>query len=112
MKNKAVILLVLVALLALAIPTFAETAGSSGDEQTAKINSLQRQILELRMQMVDEMEKAGYINQERGQLMKNHMQQRIKYLEQNPDAIGPMKNGAGFCDGTNRGYGMGRACIQ
>lgn len=112
MKKKVVILLTLVALLALAIPTFAETITTPSSEQTTKINNLHKQIIELRMQMVDEMEKVGEINSEQAKFMKDNMQQRMEYLQQNPDAVGPMKNGRGFCDGTGgKGFAKGwRGC--
>jgi len=108
MKKKVVILLTLVALLALAIPTFAETSITPSNEQTTKINNLHKQIIELRMQMVDEMEKAGEVSTDQAKYMKDNMQQRMEYLQQNPNSVAPMKNGRGFCDGMGgKGFGKG-----
>ena len=100
MKKKVFIAAAAAALLAVAIPVFAAAADGLTQEQAKKINALQQQMLELRMQMVDEYQAAGQITKEQAATMKNNIQNRLDYLEKNPDAT----IGSGMGRGMGRGF--------
>lgn len=100
MNKKIIIIIAVIALLALAIPAFAATVNEVNSEQIQKINNLHKQILELRMQMLDEWQNAGEITAEQATSMKNNIQKRMDYLEENPNAVGPMGKGRGFGNGA------------
>ncbi len=102
MKKKFFIIAATAALLAMAIPAFAAATNGLTSEQAKKINALQQQIIELRMQMVDEYQSAGQITEEQADAMKNNIQNHLDYLENNPDTTtGP---------GMGRGFGGGGFC--
>ncbi|MBM7855464.1 hypothetical protein JOC37_001861 [Desulfohalotomaculum tongense] len=112
MRKKLIITVAVVAVLALAIPAFAATVNGLNSEQVKKINQLHQEMIKLRMKMVDEYQAAGLIDKSQAQLIKNNMQNRLQYIQQNPGAFGPMGpgyggrwNGGG--PGPGRGYGCG-----
>ncbi|OAT81763.1 GrrA/OscA1 family cyclophane-containing rSAM-modified RiPP [Desulfotomaculum copahuensis] len=107
MKKKLIAVLVVVLVLALAVPALAATVSQSlTPDQAKQINSLQQQMLNLRSQMVDKMVQFGQLTPEQGQQIKANIQSRVQYLQQNPGQAG---YGPGFCGGYGmRGYGNGR----
>ncbi|MTI79461.1 MAG: DUF2680 domain-containing protein [Firmicutes bacterium] len=108
MNKKIMITVALIAVFALAIPAFAATVNGLSADKSKKINQLQQQMIELRMQMVDEFKAAGQIDDQRADFMKNNMQLRMDYLQQNPESFGPMglRGGRGY-NGNGRGMGAG-----
>lgn len=114
MKKKLIAALVVVLVLALAVPAMAATVSQSlTTDQAKQINSLQQQMLNLRKQMVDKMVEFGRLTPDQGQQIKANINTRQKYLEQNPGQTCP-GFGPGFCGGYGmrgygiRGYGNGR----
>ncbi len=99
MNKKLLTIIAVVAIFALAIPAFAANVAGLNSEQAQKINALHQQMIKLRMQMIDEYQAAGQITEEQAAQMKNNLQNRLKYLEDNPDAS--------FGPGMGRGPGMG-----
>lgn len=106
MKKKIFIIAAVTALLAMAIPAFAAATNGLTQEQATKINALQQQMIELRMQMVDEYQSAGQITEEQAATIKNNIQNHLDYLENNPDTT----TGPGMGRGMGRGFGGGGFC--
>jgi competence protein ComGC len=126
MAKKLLIVLAAVLIVALAVPALAATnsavtpnqAGGSANpaltqDQAREITAIHKQITELRKQMVDKYVKYGQLTSEQGQQIKERINSREQYFEQNPGAFGqgncPCFSGAGNgpFNGGQRGRGPG-----
>lgn len=91
MKKKIILVVAAVLLIALAIPAYAAV---TSDQQKA-INTLQKQMLDTRKQLVDKYVESGQMTKDQGDLAKERMTTNYDYqAKQN------------FAPGTGRGYGM------
>ena len=101
MKKKVLAGLIVIFLLAMAVPTIAAVANPQLDE----LKGLYQQMAEIQKKMVDVRVKAGIISKEQGDIIKKNIDARLNYLEKNPNiAPGP---GAGF---GGCGQGAGASC--
>lgn len=104
MQKKLIIALAALLILALALPALAASAGNSGNpaansnnpavnpltpEQAKEITAIHKQMLDLRKQMVDKFVEYGRLTPEQGQQIKERINARQQYLEENPGAFGP-----------------------
>ncbi|MEW5898856.1 MAG: YckD family protein [Bacillota bacterium] len=125
MQKKLIIALAALLILALAVPALAASADSPNNpavnpltpEQAKEITAIHKQMLDLRKQMVDKFVEYGRLTPEQGQQIKERINARQQYLEENPGAFGPGncpyygqrlgRGGKGPRGGAGGGAGMG-----
>lgn len=108
MKKNLLVVLTVVLLFVLGVPAFAALTDLT-DAQKTKIQGLEKQVTELRKQIVDEYAKAGQLTSDQAQTIKDNMDKAQKYREDNGITGGPgMGRGRGRCGGgVNGGFGGG-----
>lgn len=103
MKRRLIIGITMILVLVFAVPAFAALSGLT-DKQKQEVNNLQKQIIDLRKQMVDKYVEAGQITAEQGKAIKDRVDQAQKYREDNnilPGAgLGKGSCGGGGCRGN------------
>lgn len=126
MAKKLLIVLALVLIVSLGVPALAATnsavtpsqAGGSVNpaltqDQAREVTAIHKQIMELRKQMVNKYVEYGQLTSEQGQQIKERINSREQYFEQNPGAFGPgnchrfLRAGNGPFKGGQGGKGTG-----
>jgi len=106
---------ILAGVLALFILVFAAPAAFAAitDAQQKEINDLNKQIFELRKQVIDKYAAAGEITKEQADLAKKRIDDMAKYRAENGAAFGPGAcggpgfGGCGMGGGFGKGFGRG-----
>lgn len=140
MQRRFIVVLAALLILALAVPAVAATVGNAGNpaanadnpavnpltpEQAREIAGIHKQMLELRKQMVDKFVEYGRLTPEQGRQIKERINARQQYIEENPGAYLPGNRpyygqymgrggkeprggfGGGMGMGAGRGFGGG-----
>ncbi|GAV23871.1 YckD family protein [Carboxydothermus pertinax] len=100
MNKKLLVGLIVVLLLAIAVPAIAAVT----NPQLEELKGLYRQMAEVQKKMVDVRVKAGLLTKEQGEVIKKNIDARLDYLEKNPAAVTPGPGAGGY------GFGPGVAC--
>lgn len=100
MKKKILAGLIVVLLLAMAVPAIAAVTNSQLDE----LKGLYQQMAEIQKKMVDVRVKAGIITKEQGDAIKKNIDARLNYFQKNPNAVAPGPGGYGVGPGIGCPY--------
>ena len=107
MKKKIFVALTVILVLAFAVPAFGALTGLT-DTQKQEIKNLDKQIVDLRKQMVDKYVAAGQITADHGKAAKDRIDQAKKYRQDN-NILPGQGIGGGNCGGNGAGSG-GAGC--
>jgi hypothetical protein len=114
MRKKLILVLAAVLVLALAVPALAAATGNQPAspltaDQAKELAAIQKQMLDLKKQMIDKLVEFGRLTPDQGDQAKQRITERQQYIEQNPGAVnwGNCPNYSGGCWGRGGRGGWG-----